>query len=84
VVILSNLSKQKNMSKDYRIYQDGDRQIIERLTYPRFRGVITFNSPLSDIEEVELLDKTNNPTEIARAMREAGDFLINYKPTGDE
>ena len=72
------------MSKDFRIYQDGDRQIIERLTYPRFRGVITFNSPLSDIEEIELLDKTNSPTEIARAMREAGDFLINYKPTGDE
>jgi hypothetical protein len=72
------------MSKDFRIYQDGDRQIIERLSYPRFRGVITFNSPLSDIEEVELLDKTNSPTEIARAMREAGDFLINYKPTGDE
>ena len=72
------------MSKDFRIYQDGDRQIIERLTYPRFRGVITFNSHLSDIEEVELLDKTNSPTEIARAMREAGDFLINYKPTGDE
>jgi len=72
------------MSKDFRIYQDGERQIIERLTYPRFRGVITFNSPLSDIEEIELLDKTNNPTEIARAMREAGDFLINYKPKGDE
>lgn len=72
------------MSKDFRIYQDGDRQIIERLTYPRFKGVVTFNSPLSDIEEVELLDKTNSPTEIARAMREAGDFLINYKPTGDE
>ena len=72
------------MSKNFRIYQDGDRQIIERLTYPRFRGVITFNSPLSDIEEIELLDKTNNPTEIARAMRDAGDFLINYKPTGDE
>ena len=72
------------MSKDFRIYQDGGRQIIERLSYPRFKGVVTFNSPLSDIEEVELLDKTNSPTEIARAMREAGDFLINYKPTGDE
>jgi hypothetical protein len=72
------------MSKDFRIYQDGDRQIIERLSYPRFKGVVTFNSPLSDIEEVELLDKTNSPTEIARAMREAGDFLINYKPKGDE
>jgi hypothetical protein len=72
------------MSKDFRIYQDGDKQIIERLSYPRFKGVVTFNSPLSDIEEVELLDKTNSPTEIARAMREAGDFLINYKPKGDE
>jgi hypothetical protein len=72
------------MSKEFKIYQDGDRQIIERLSYPRFRGVITFNSPLSDIEEIELLDKTNSPTEIARAMREAGDFLINYKPKGDE
>ena len=72
------------MSKDFRIYQDGDRKIIERLSYPRFKGVVTFNSPLSDIEEIELLDKTNSPTEIARAMREAGDFLINYKPKGDE
>jgi hypothetical protein len=72
------------MSKDFRIYQDGDRQIIERLSYPRFKGVVTFNSPLSDIEEIDLLDKTNSPTEIARAMREAGDFLINYKPKGDE
>ena len=72
------------MSKDFRIYQDGDKQIIERLSYPRFKGVVTFNSPLSDIEEIELLDKTNNPTEIARAMREAGDFLINYKTKEDE
>ncbi len=72
------------MSKDFRIYQDGDRQIIERLSYPRFKGVITFNNPLSDIEDIELLDKTNSPTEIARAMREAGDFLINYKPKGNE
>jgi len=71
------------MSK-FIIHQDGDRQIIERLSYPRFKGVITFNSPLSDIEEIELLDETNNPIEIARAMREAGDFIINYKPTGDE
>jgi hypothetical protein len=72
------------MSLDFIIYQEVDRQIIERLYYPRFKGVITFNSPLSDIEEIELLDETNNPIEIARAMREAGDFIINYKPTGDE
>ena len=54
------------MSKDFRIYQDGDRQIIERLSYPRFKGVITFNSPLSDIEEIELLDETRDPSVIYR------------------
>ena len=72
------------MSNDFRIYQDGDRQIIERLSYPRFKGVVTFNSPLSDIEGIELLDGTRDPSVIAKAMREAGDFLINYKPKGDE
>jgi len=72
------------MSKDFKIYQVGDKQIIERLSYPRFKGVITFNSSLSDIEDIELLDKTKNPTVLARAMREAGEFLINYKFTTNE
>lgn len=72
------------MSKDFRIYQDGDRQIIERLSYPRFKGVITFNSPLSDIEEIEVDEDILDAGDIATALREAGDFLINYKPTGDE
>ena len=72
------------MSKDFRIYQDGDKQIIERLSYPRFKGVITFNSPLSDIEDIELLDETRDPSVIAKVMREAGEYLINFKPKEDE
>ena len=72
------------MSKDFRIYQDGDRKIIERLSYPRFKGVITFNSPLSDIEEIEVDEDILDAGDIATALREAGDFLINYKPKGDE
>jgi hypothetical protein len=72
------------MSKDFRIYQDGDRRIIERLSYPRFKGVITFNSPLSDIEEIEVDEDILDAGDIATALREAGDFLINYKPKGDE
>jgi hypothetical protein len=72
------------MSKDFRIYQDGDRQIIERLSYPRFKGVITFNSPLSDIEEIEVDEDILDAGDIATALREAGDFLIKYKPKGDE
>jgi len=72
------------MSNDFKIHKEGDKQIIERLSYPRFKGVVTFNSPLSDIEEIELLDETRDPSVIAKAMREAGDFLINYKPKEDE
>jgi hypothetical protein len=67
------------MSKVFRIYQEGDRQIIERLAYPRFKAVVTFNSPLSDLEDIELLDPTRDPSVIAKAMREAGDFLLSYK-----
>lgn len=67
--------------KDFRIYQDGDKQIIERLTYPRFKGVITFSGDLSDIEEIEVDEDILDAGEIATALREAGDFLINYKPT---
>lgn len=72
------------MSKDFKTYKQGDKQIIERLSYPRFKGVITFNNSLSDLEDIELIDKTKNPSVIAKAMREAGDFLINYKKKGDE
>ena len=72
------------MSKDFKIYQNGDRQIIERLSYPRFKGVVTFNSSLSDIEEIEVDEDILDAGDIATALREAGDFLINYKPKGDE
>lgn len=72
------------MSKDFRIYQDGDKQIIERLSYPRFKGVIAFNSPLSDIEDIEVEEDVLDAGDIAAALREAGDYLINYKPKKDE
>jgi hypothetical protein len=72
------------MSKDFRIYQSGDKKIIERLIYPKFKGVITFNSPISDIEDIEVDEDILDAGDIATALREAGDFLINYKTTGDE
>lgn len=72
------------MSKHFKIYQNGDRQIIERLTYPRFKGVVTFNGLLSDIEDIEIDEDIIDATAIATALREAGDFIINYKPKGDE
>lgn len=74
----------QTMSKDFRIYQDGDRQIIERLFYPRFKGVVTFNGSLSDIDEIEVDEDIMDAGDIATALREAEDFLINYKLKRDE
>ena len=61
---------------EHKLYQEGDRLIIERLTYPRFKGVVTFGA-LSDIEEVTFIDQCKDVMEIARAMREAGDYIVN-------
>lgn len=69
---------------EYRVYRDGERQIIERLSFPRFRGVVTFGGDLTDIEEVELLDKISDPLLIAKVMREAGDYLLTVKPITEE
>ena len=75
------MKKLKNYKEklDFRIYQEGENQVIEKLTYPRFKGLITFG-PLSDIEAIELLDNTTDPLELAKALREAGEFLLNHKP----
>lgn len=67
------------MTKEFKIHQDGDKQIIERLSYPRFTGEITFKGFFSDIENIELLDETTDPTLLAKVMREAGEFLLSYK-----
>jgi hypothetical protein len=72
------MSKHSNTGKQFKIYQEGNKKIIERLSYPRFKGVVSFSGTISDIEEVELLDETIDPSVIAKAMREAGEYLINH------
>ncbi len=72
------------MSKNFKIYQDGELQIIERLIYPKFKGVITFNSPLSDIEDIEVDEEVMDAGDIAHALREAGEYILNFKKQADE
>lgn len=68
------------MNTDFKIYPEGDRPVIERLVYPRFKGIIAFDSEISDIENIEWLDSTADPISAAKAMREAGEYLANFKP----
>lgn len=63
-----------NLSKQFIIYQEGNRQMIY---YPRFKGVITFNSPISDIEDIEVLEPLRGHMDLIKALREAGEFILS-------
>lgn len=63
------------MSGKFKIYKSGADQIIERLSYPKFKGRITF-SPLSDIEDIELLEEIDSLFDLPKALREAGEFIL--------
>ena len=60
---------------NFKIYTQGSDQFIESLSFPRFKGKITFG-PLSDIEDINLIDKNASVGDVARVMREAGEFII--------
>lgn len=60
---------------NFKIYTEGSDKFIESLSFPRFKGQITFGA-LSDIEDIELIDKDASVGDVARVMREAGEFII--------
>jgi hypothetical protein len=64
------------MSNIFRIYTEGDSQIIERLIYPKFKGVISFSNNLSDIDNIQVDEDILDAGHITTALREAGDFIL--------
>jgi hypothetical protein len=62
----------------FKVYIDAGHKIIEHLEYPSFRAKIKFNSPISDLEDIEMIDNCTDPLILASVMRDAAEFLINY------
>jgi hypothetical protein len=60
----------------FRIYTAENKQMIDRLIYPKFTAEITFNSEISDLENIEIDEDVWNASDIAEAMREAGEFIL--------
>lgn len=60
---------------NFKIYTQGSDKFIESLSFPRFKGKITFGA-LSDIEDIELIDNNASVGDVARVMREAGEFIL--------
>jgi len=65
------------MDTDFKIYLKGNDHIIERLVFPRFKAKITFDT-LSDLSDIEMIDNCTDVMILARAMREAGYYLVNH------
>lgn len=60
----------------YRIYQKDNKQIIERLIYPKFTAEITFNSEISDLENIQVDEDIFDAMDLATAMRETAEFML--------
>ena len=60
----------------FRIYEADDKQMIDRLIYPKFTAEITFNSEISDLENIQVDEDIFDAMDIATAMREAGEFIL--------
>jgi hypothetical protein len=65
------------MKPNFRIYEAENKQMIERLIYPKFTAEITFNSEISDLENIQVDEDIFDAMDIATAMREAGEFILN-------
>ena len=65
----------------YKITQSNNRTYVERTIAPRFKAEVTFSaSSPSDLGPIQWIDPeppASNFMQIARYMREAGDFIAN-------
>ena len=68
----------------YRLYKDETGALcVERLVFPRFKGIVDFENKLSNVKIVERIDEISGSSmEVAMgwaaAMRETGEFLLNH------
>lgn len=74
-----NICSKSKEQTVFKIYEENGKQIIERLIFPRFKGEIDFNSNLSDVNNIQMIDETIDALELSKSLREAGEFIINYK-----
>ncbi len=66
--------KNFNRKPTFELYEEGNKLMIRRNTFPRFTGEVTFGE-LSDIENIIMLDDCATVEQQVRALRMAGEFL---------
>ena len=66
------------MSKDFKVYPEGDKEMIERLIYPKFRGLITYSDLHFYVKDIEFIDECKDEETIEQALRDASVFLGDH------
>ena len=64
---------------DFKITEENGKQVIERLVFPRFKAEILFEGESSDLGQIEMIDNCIDVMLLAKSMRDAGEFIYNYK-----
>ena len=64
------------MESKFRIYESENKQMIERLIYPKFTAEIIFNSEISDLENIEIDEDVFDAFDIETAIRETTEFIL--------
>lgn len=67
-----------NKQPVYEVFELDGKMMIRRNTYPRFVGEVMMG-PLSDIENVTMLDDCTDPIKLASVMRKAAEFLAKSR-----
>jgi len=66
------------MGEIFKIRKINDKDIIERVTYPRFRATIYYNCSVTEITEMEYLDNCSFDSKLA-IKKEVNDFFNKYQ-----
>jgi hypothetical protein len=71
------------MSGAYRINRIDEGFELLRVTYPGFRAVVDFSQPVPSMRQVKLLDRQCKASELAKAKRDAEEFLYYLSRMGE-
>lgn len=60
----------------YRLQRNDEGFELLRVSYPGFRAKVDFNTPIPSMKNVKLLDRNCKASELAKAKREAEQYLM--------
>ena len=64
--------------KDFKIYQNGNKQMIEKLSVPHFTAVIINNYGEIDLEDILVYEDFLDAEQLSKAINDAIKFFDNY------